>query len=99
MYGSSNLYENLLLEGSRKIIVGRDPSCNYVLTNYNFMATYKRSENGMFVNVFYVGRGWCINLNNGDIISLVDIENRAYTFSDLGSMPHHPNPGMVLTLA
>ena len=53
----------------------------------------------MFVNGFYVGRGWEININNGDVISRVEMENREYTFSDLGSMPHHPNPGMVLTLA
>ena len=57
------------------------------------------SLNVMFVNGFYVGRGWEININNGDVISRVEMENREYTFSDLGSMPHHPNPGMVLTLA
>ena len=39
LYGSGNLYEDLLLKGAGNIPVGRDPSSSYMFQNDNFLST------------------------------------------------------------
>ena len=39
LYGSGNLYEDLLLEGTGNITVGCDPSSSYMFENDNFLST------------------------------------------------------------